>query len=78
MVVAETDSDRADVLFNRWADDGYQLIAPALFEVETDSILRQKVVLRRELTPDQADAAFARLQAMPIRQISLSGQRQRA
>ena len=61
VVVAETDSDKADVLFNRWADDGYQLIVPALFEVETDSILRQKVVLRRELTPDQADAAFARL-----------------
>jgi predicted nucleic acid-binding protein len=78
VVVAETDSDKADVLFNRWADDGYQLIAPALFEVETDSILRQKIVLRRGLTPDQADAAFARLQAMPIRQISLSGQRQRA
>jgi predicted nucleic acid-binding protein len=77
-VVAEADSNKADALFDRWADDGNQLIAPVFFEVETDSILRQKVVLRRELTPDQADIAFAKLQALPIRQISLSGQRQRA
>jgi predicted nucleic acid-binding protein len=78
VVVAEADSDKAYVLFDRWADNGNQLIAPAFFEVETDSILRQKVVLRRELTPDQANAAFAKLQTLPIRQISLSGQRQRA
>lgn len=67
LVVAEADSDKADALFDRWADDGNQLIAPVFFEVETDSILRQKVVLRRELTPDQADIAFAKLQALPIR-----------
>jgi predicted nucleic acid-binding protein len=78
VVVAEADSDTAHALFDRWADDGNQLIAPIFFGVEIDSILRQKVVLRRELTPDQADGAFAKLQALPIRQISLSGQRQRA
>jgi predicted nucleic acid-binding protein len=78
VVVAETDSDKAYVLFDRWANEGNQLIAPAFFEVETDSILRQKVVLRRELTPVQADEALAKLQALPIHQISLPGQRQRA
>jgi predicted nucleic acid-binding protein len=78
VVVAEADSDKTYVLVDRWANSGNQLIALAFFEMETDSILRQKVVLRRELTPDQADAACAKLQALPIRQISLSGQRQRA
>jgi predicted nucleic acid-binding protein len=36
------------------------------------------VVLRRELTPEQAEAAFAKLQALPIQQVSVSEQRQRA
>jgi hypothetical protein len=78
VVVAEADSDKAEALFDGWTDDGNQLLALAFFEVETDSILCQKVVLRRELTPDQADIAFAKLQAWPIRQLSLSGQRQQA
>jgi predicted nucleic acid-binding protein len=64
--------------FDEWANAGQQLVAPAFFEVETDSILRQKVVLRRELTSEQAEAAFAKLQALPIQQVSVSEQRQRA
>jgi len=78
VVVTEPDSDKADALFDEWANDGTSLIAPAFFEVETDSILRQKVMLRKELTPEQAEAAFAQLQALPIQQISMPGQRQRA
>ena len=70
-VVSEPDSDKADALFSQWANEGKELIAPDFFSVETDSILRQKVALRKELTPAQAEAAFAMLQA-------LSGQRQRA
>ncbi|MCI0487238.1 MAG: type II toxin-antitoxin system VapC family toxin, partial [Blastocatellia bacterium] len=54
VVVAEPDSDRADALFASWVSEGKRLIAPAFFEVETDSILRQKVALRKELTPEQA------------------------
>lgn len=77
-VVTEPDSDKADALFDRWANDGNELIAPAFFEVETDSILRQKVTLRKELSPEQAEAAFAELKALPIKQMSLRGQRQRA
>ena len=78
VVVTEPDSDRADTWFEEWANAGKQLIAPAFFEVETDSNLRQKVVLHRELTREQAEAAVAKLQALPIQQHSEPGQRQRA
>jgi predicted nucleic acid-binding protein len=78
VVVTEPDSDKADALFDEWASAGQQLVAPAFFEVETDSILRQKVVLRRDLTAEQAEAAFAKLQALPIQQVSVSEHRQRA
>ena len=78
VVVTEPDSDKADALFDEWAYEGKQLIAPAFFAVETDSILRQKVALRKELTPEQAEAAFAKLQTLPIQQIVVVGQRQRA
>ena len=66
VVVTEPDSDKADALFDEWAIDGKQLIAPAFFDVEADSILRQKVMLRKELTPEQASSAFVELQALPI------------
>jgi predicted nucleic acid-binding protein len=78
VVVTEPDSDKADALFSEWANEGTQLIAPAFFEVETDSILRQKVALRKELTPEQAEAVFATLQTLPIHQMAVLGQRQRA
>jgi predicted nucleic acid-binding protein len=55
-----------------------QLIAPVFFEVETDSILRQKASLRRELTADQAQRAFASLRALPIKTRHSAEQRERA
>ena len=58
VVVPEAGSDKADALFNQWASEETQLIAPVFFEVETDSILRQKVSLRQELTMEQAQRAF--------------------
>lgn len=78
MVVTEPDSSRVEALFQQWADGGTQVIAPAFFQVETDSILRKKATARRELTAEDAEAAFRDLQALPIRQVSLPGQRQRA
>jgi predicted nucleic acid-binding protein len=78
VVVTESDSDKADALFDQWANEGKQLIAPLFFEVETDSILRQKVALRKELTAEQAGAAFARLRGLPIQRVSEPGQRERA
>ena len=78
VVVTEPDSDKADALFDAWANEGRQLIAPTFFEVETDSILRQKVALRHELTREQAEAALAKLHTLPIQPIAMLGQRQRA
>ena len=65
-------------MFAQWFNEGTHLIAPAFFDVETDSILRQKVILRQELTSAQAEAAFIVLQALPIRQLTVPAQRQRA
>ena len=73
VVVPEAGSDKADALFDQWAGEEIQLIAPVFFEVETDSILRQKVSLRRELTADQAQRAFASLRALPIKTTAFSG-----
>ena len=78
VVVPEVGSDKADALFTQWASEDTQLIAPVFFEVETDSILRQKVSLRRELTVDQAQRAFASLQGLPINTTHSPGQRERA
>ena len=78
VVVTEPDSNKATALFDAWATAGKQLIAPAFFDVEADSILRQKVMLRKELTPEQASSAFVQLQALPMQQCSVPGQRQRA
>jgi hypothetical protein len=60
VVVMEPDSDKADALFEAWANEGEQLIAPAFFEVETDSILRQKVTLRKELTPGASQSRLCK------------------
>ena len=78
VVVTEAGSDKADALFEQWASEETQLIAPVFFEVETDSILRQKASLRRELTADQAQRAFASLRALPIKTKHSSEQRERA
>jgi len=77
VVVTEAGSDRADALFDQWASEETQLIAPVFFEVETDSILRQKAS-RRELTADQAQRAFASLRALPIKTKHSAEQRERA
>ena len=78
IVVPEAGSDKADALFDQWAGEETQLIAPVFFEVETDSILRQKVSLRRELTDAQAERAFASLQGLPIKTTHSQEQRERA
>ena len=78
VVVAEANSDKADALFEKWANEDRRLIAPAFFDVETDSIIRQKTALRKELSVEDGEAAFEKLQALPIQQMSLPGQRRRA
>lgn len=78
LVVTEPGSDKAIALFNEWVDNERQLVAPNFFEVEVDSILRQKVIIRKELTIEQANGVFAELRALPIKQVSMPKQRQRA
>ena len=78
VVVPEAGSEKADALFDQWASEDIQLIAPVFFEVETDSILRQKVSLRQELTADEAQRAFASLRALPIKTRHSAEQRERA
>jgi predicted nucleic acid-binding protein len=78
VVVPEAGSEKADALFTQWAREETQLIAPIFFEAETDSILRQKVALRGELTIDQAQRAFASLQGLPIKTTHSPEQRERA
>lgn len=78
VVVPEADSEKADALFEQWANEERQLIAPVFFEVETDSILRQKISLRHELTADQAQRAFASLRSLPIKTAHSTNKRERA
>jgi predicted nucleic acid-binding protein len=78
VVVTEDDSPRARSLFRFWARNSADLIAPAFFEVEAVSILRQKTVLRKELTPELEELAVRGLGELPIRTHSVPGQRQRA
>ena len=78
VAVVEPDSERADALFNQWASVKTRLIAPAFFEVETDSILRKKVVLTKELTEDEASVALSRLHGLRVMPLNLPGQRERA
>ena len=78
LVVPEPDSDKADGLIAHFASEGTRLIAPVFFAVETDSILRQKLIVRKELTEEQAKASFAKLVSLPIQLVSVPAQRQRA
>ena len=78
VVVAEPNSDQADALLQQWANENRRLIAPAFFDVEADSIIRQKTTLRKELSVEAAEAVFEKLQALPVQQMSLPGQRRRA
>ena len=55
-VVPEVLSGQAHTLLNDCEQDGIILRAPAFFLAEVDSILRQKVIVRKELTQEQAQA----------------------
>jgi predicted nucleic acid-binding protein len=78
MVIEEPDTPKALALFGAWIDQEVEMIAPAFFEVETDSIVRKKALVRREMTLAEAYGAFVELQALPIKHSVLPEQRQRA
>src|SRR5438552_2987711 len=78
VVTEESDFELADALFEQWANHDVQIIAPLFFEVEVDSILSQKIVLRRELTAEQGEIVFQRVLRLDVKRIIVPGQRERA
>jgi len=77
-VVKESYDEEALALLEKWRIGKVELIAPAFFEVEVDSIIRKKVAVRKTLTESEGDAAFELLRHLPIKIQSLPNQRQRA
>jgi len=57
LVVAEEDSDQADVVWERWKEDGVKVVSPGLLLFELTSVLRKKVH-RGLLSPEEAERAF--------------------
>ncbi|MGB9886209.1 MAG: type II toxin-antitoxin system VapC family toxin [Moorellales bacterium] len=81
LVLNEPDSEQAEALFSRWRALGVRLVAPAFCPVEVDSVLRQKAMRPVDaggLTEEQAEIAFAAVQAIPLAVLVEPGQRQRA
>jgi predicted nucleic acid-binding protein len=81
LVLNEEDSALAENLFAKWQEKGVKLIAPVFFHVEMDSVVQKKASLpggTDRITPEQAEAAFEALQAIPVKTINEPGQRQRA
>jgi predicted nucleic acid-binding protein len=78
MVVEEPGTPVALALFKHWIDHKVEVMAPVFFEVEADSILRKKALVRREMSLADAYGAFVDLQALPIQHRVVPGQRQRA
>jgi len=64
-VSPEADSAQVETLFARWKEKNIAMVVPAFAPAEMDSVLRQKVV-RGELPPDIADAAFQLARRLPI------------
>jgi predicted nucleic acid-binding protein len=76
-VVPEVLSDQAHALFATWEHTETILLAPAFFLAEVDSILRQKVVVKKELTEEQAQDCWNQLQTLPVVLVELSRLRRR-
>ena len=77
-VVPEPMSDKARELLKQWQKTTVSLIAPAFFTAEVDSILRKKVVARKELTLEQAQLSWEQLQKIPVELVDMEPFRQRA
>lgn len=78
LVSREADSNLADALFAAWQEREVRLIAPPLLPIEVDSVLRQKALLRRELSAEQARICFAAACQVPVELLWLPGQRELA
>ncbi|MCL4486829.1 MAG: type II toxin-antitoxin system VapC family toxin [Chloroflexi bacterium] len=76
-VSPESDSELVEAQLQQWKTEGVDLIAPAYAAAEIDSVLRNKVV-RKELAPDVAEAAFHLALRLPIAFESTTEDRERA
>ena len=66
LVLPESDSDRAEELWQSWIDAHTEIIAPLLFVYETTSVLRNRVY-RKELTAEEGEEAFSFLTDLPVK-----------
>ena len=78
MVVDEPDSDLADRLIEACQQHRVDLIAPAFFALEAESILRKKVIATKELSLAEASTVVQRLRELPIYESIGPMQRHRA
>jgi predicted nucleic acid-binding protein len=62
----ETDSSIADVLLERFLNDEAELLAPDIILVETASALWKRVMIRKELTADEAHLTHRDLLPLPL------------
>ena len=65
LITAESDSDRADTLWQQWQDQSVEVVAPALLPFELTSVLRNKVH-RGLLTADEGEKAFDLMERLPV------------
>lgn len=62
----EPDSPIADFLLERFLNDEVELLAPDIILVETASALWKRVVIRKELTAEEAQLTHRDLLTMPL------------
>lgn len=76
--VLEEDEEKAKALLTRWQAERVRIIAPALFPVDVDSIIRRKVALDKTLTEDEGEEAVAILRDAPVEIVTEPDQRIKA
>lgn len=59
-------AEKAQAILEFWARGRVILLAPSFFLAEVDSSLRRKVILRRELSLEDAETAWRTLGNMPV------------
>lgn len=77
VIATESDREKALALLQDSIRSGITLIAPPLFPVEVDSIIRKRVH-NGSLTFDQGVQAYAQLDNAPVQMLDPPGLRQRA
>ena len=62
----ETDSDIADLLLEKFLNDEVQLLAPDLILVEMASALWKRVMIRKEMSADEATLIHRDILTLPL------------